>query len=489
MPNKTIVVPVDMWGDSWWTAGELWRSPQTPSAVCPPAPNIQLEGEQSITYENSNRSCPNPCHHTVTWRASKAFMENGFTAGGIIDWDYRWKTTNPWIVELVGNDTYRHIMPNSPWSVPRSQLLETDPYVVDSAIAEALGSLRLGCRQQVFALPRAVLELRDLPRTIKNIAKLDKWVGDLFDGGILLKNLPKAIQGRSRGYKAAWIAGQTVSELCNQYLGIVFGIKPTKSDVNTFLGRPTDLRRPLKLAATQPKLYKGQKLEVPFKVGPPSSAFPTLSGYSLNYDIPLQRDYHSSNGITEHLAGMRGNAYTSNTHSGVIFGEVVGLPARMDMVYGEQLAMSGGGPLATAWELIPYSWLSDSVYNIGKLIAQAERRALPLELRPALRFGPWLSHKTCESTFLPRYRVSQHSVSLHTLPDPSNGYGGLVKVYGSVIPIGYEVAFEGNVKYDRHEIVGRFDDVSMPVQRYPGGYVLGPTAALFTQSVLRKQLK
>lgn len=486
MPTKSRINPTAIWGDGWWSVGEIY-SCMSSSIVHPPPPNVAMEGIEAITYENSNRSQPNPCVQTINWKATKAYLADGFTPGGLPDWGYTFKTFNPLVAD-VHHHGYLHRMPNSPWSVPRSELLEADPRL-DMMLADAVARIETGCREPIFALPRAVAELRDVPQTLKGAVKLLDWWGQMN------KAIPKGIRGiapkelrnASPTRVAAWFAGKTVGEVASAYLGVVFGIKPTASDINTFMGNPTNARKSMKLAVTQPKLYRGQKLEAAFKVGPAQSSFPTLESVSLNYNVGLMVNFNSPNGIVERLGPkQRGNAYRVPTHSGVAFGEVVGEPIRGDWTYGEQLALSGGGLGSTAWALTPFTWLSDSVYDLGKTIAQIERAGLPLELRPSLRFGTWISHKECTSTYLPRYQMLPYSYSYRP---PSEGGDGLVHCLGGMVPRGYEVAFEGDLTYSRYQLTGRFNTVGMPTIRAPGGYTLGPLAAICAQFAANKRLK
>lgn len=488
MPTKSRVYSVPRWGVN---GGDglisLYSGIKTP---CPP-PSYEEEGEETITYENGNRSQPHPCEHTANWKATRLFSETGFSPGGIPYWDYSWETTNPWTVDVT-HGAYLHRVPNSPWSVPRSQLLETAPNV-DVLIADSLGRLNAGCRESVFALPRAVVELRDVPRTIKSFLTLAQWSTGLVTGArygnrILPRNTPRELRGKSAGYITAWFANQTASKVAGTYLATVFGVKPTKKDINTFLGRPDDARRPLKLAVTQPKLYKGQRLESKFRLGPQSSLFPSFGIINLNYKVGLLRDWHSSNGLLERLSiyQMAWQPYHGIVHHGCAFGEVVGLPTRDDWTYGEQLALSGGGPLATAWELYRYTWILDSVFNIGKAIAQAERKGLPLELRPTLRFGSWISHRKSISYFLPKYQAIDCGYHISQYPDPSTGLGGEVTNTGILVPLGYKEAFRSALVYSRYKSTGAFDELGMPTLRKPGGFIKGTLAALAVQLATSK---
>lgn len=494
MPTKSQSRPIDVWGVEWSTGTEpLYLAySETPNAV--PLPNNHnWEGEETITYENSNRNHPNPCEHTCDFKATKSFAETGFTPGGLPDWDYSWKTTSPWIVD-IHHARCVHWMPNSPWSVPRGQLLETD-HSVDALMADAIARLHLGCRETIFALPRAIAELRDVPKTVRQLLKLANFWGSevpwaLEHGGRGIREaLPRELRNASPGKVRSYLATKSVADVAGAYLATVFGVRPTRGDVKTFLGRPENGKQPLKLAVTQPKLYKGQKLECAFKTLPPSTLFPTLETISLTYYQELFRDFHSSNGIHERLNQiMRGNAYRVKTHAGVAFGEVAALPARQDWTYGEQLAMSGGGLFATAWELAPWTWVVDAVYNLGKVIARFERAGIPVELKPTLRFGSWLSHKECESIFLPRYKALPYSYALAQPPNPNSGYGGQVRCIGAMVPRGYEAAFESNVKYSRYQLKGAFNELGMPTLRVPGMVTLGPLAAICAQSAAGRML-
>lgn len=484
MPTKSRS---DTWkavGTGWYTSGELFEY-SVPTSYDLPTPTEPQIRNSTIIYENSNRTKPNECHQEISSTPSKEYLKDCLASGAIPDWDYAWASQYPWIIDLHHHSNVGWV-PNYPWSSARSQLLETD-YSLDELIVERLAALEFGMQSKIFSLPRAIIELKDVPQTVKQLWGLGSWVQRL-GRDIRARNmthwgtLPSRIKNMTWLEWEAHMRNESVAAMASLYLMTEFGVKPTAADIDAFIGKPRKDGRPWKLVSRPITLVKGQKLEVPFSLAPPESAFPKLVDINFTQTISLLRDYHSSNGIREKVYGtMRGNAYRAETHSGCLFGEVAHVPKRSDWNYGEMLAYSGGGPFATAWELTPYTWLSDSMLDLGKTIAQWERQALPVELKPTLRWGSWISHRKSVTTFLPQYRSMGYSYKLCTIPDPGSGYGGAALVIGRMKSLGYKPASHGELEYKRYQLSGVFKNTSVPTLKCPSGYILGATAMVLAQ--------
>jgi hypothetical protein len=436
-----------------------------------------------ITYENSNRERPNECYQTCGIKPTKEWLDGSFATGGIPDWDYRWAQQGPWIVDLYHN-AFVHWMPNLPWTRTRSQPLEVG-YNVDAELSERLITLEAGCANKIFALPRAVAELRDVPKTFNQVTGMLLWAQRMCTPSYVNRVAGLAGQLHSltgKGGFRDWSVGKTVNQVASLYLMIEFGIKPTASDIAAVLGKPRANGKPWELWSREITYKRGQKLKVPFRLEPKATDFPSFEDINLSVNGgTLFRDYHSSNLIREAIYGhMRCPAYVSERHVGCLFGEVIDDHVS-DWTYGDMLAYSGGGLFATAWERTPWTWFADSMYDFGRWIAQAERRSVPVTVRPALKFGAWQSHGKGNTLFLPKWKATEYSYGVTTHPDPSSGFGGAFSSLGKVRFKGYFPVETSGYTYERNPITKGLGLPSAPSLRVPGGYILGPMAAVTAQ--------
>jgi hypothetical protein len=243
-------------------------------------------------------------------------------------------------------------------------------------------------------LPQAIIELKDIPRTVSAARKLGRFAKKFVPGW------------RSRGL--------TVGDIASLYLAKVFGIDPLRKDINDFLGQVPEAVR---LKVRQVRYTKGQPVRAGFivepavvesKLQPVSTQYAklTYSGRGKGVDFALAANYNSTaiaaQGTTETPSWPYGTGewLQYSGHEGVMFGRVAA-DFSHDYSYVEDLSINAS-PLSTAWELIPFSFLADWFVDLGTWLKRQNAIASARKLGFFLEDGVWISHRSVTKGYLPR---------------------------------------------------------------------------------------
>jgi len=455
-------------------------------------PNFTKNITESIEYENSGWDHPNPCQHSSTLRqiASAEQMQSGKVA----EWDYAITNTGTWNVDFHTN-CYVSWMSNFSRQFGQLQIVGS-PIDATSTITQKLAELEAGALKPIFNLPRAIIELKDVPQTLKGVCSIARAleklgsgnIGVMRPGGFVRNDLNRAASMRKLTRNARNFIDASrgsLREVAGAYLTYQFGIRPTEKDVRQFIGldwsRKQDGRSTKLWFESREIVYKkGEKLRCPFRLGPEDFAFPSIPSLSFHQSTTLLRDWTSPNGMIEYLNANIG-AYApvqASTVRGLAFGEVA-YSKNVDIPYSSLMAYSGGF-LSTLYEVTPWSFVVDWMFDVGKFIQNMEKMNLPIEYRPSLKFGSWLGIGRANTIYQPVFGSIQHDARLVTLCDPLTGYGGVVDEWASCSPPKWLACYESDLQYTRSQMSAR-DSIRLPALRVPGRYTLGPMAALVTQ--------
>lgn len=497
----------------------------------PWVPTYSREFNETIRYTDLGWDQPNYCQHTVPLRR-KATAESVFSPVVPL-WDYTWSVGAP-APTVYCNHLYRWVSNYRYGFVDGGYELVGSEPDVPAALARAIVNLEAGAIQPVFNIPRAILELKDVPQTLRGIRDIlttfnrltsgmspqrarklargmnpltggyvDKKTGEMkysFDTQSLpqflralrtgAKSVPKDM---SRWYNALSREAKdfisaldgSIQDVAKGYLTYAFGIEPTRRDVQALLGDPNSAgSKDGRWFQAQKVDYKrGQRIRVPFTLGPRDSDFPSCGPLYNDSVTGLLYNYHSANGAMQFLnssVDFNIRPRNSKVASGLAFAEVAN-DKSVSIPYSERLAYSGG-PLSTAYEITPWSFAVDWFIDVGSYLQTLERAQFPVEYRPELKFGSWKSVCERSSTFLPVWKDLR--ITYQPLA-PEGNLGWRVRDVVQASKPTWVEAFQGDVTYERSQ-VSRLEVLQgAPTCRVPGGYTLAPGAALLAQMARR----
>lgn len=476
-----------------------WTPFVVEGGVYPPH-NHEVGTSERIDYENSNWLTPNPCYHTST--LVRVAADRSVSTPFVPHWDYTWDPAYPpGVLPRVTNDFDLSWLHNLGWGFSDGRYDVVGPQLdVAAEIADKLAQLKAGSVQMEFALPRAIIELKDVPQTVKGLVDICKALtaipeylskpGAVYDAATYTFGSKDQNLLRSRGCPRtlASLASATQGSLVDvakAYLTHAFGVKPTVADARNFLG----LNNPKKgngrstklLFQTQKVEYKkGQKLRVPIRLGFNQSDFPSTDPLdSGTISTGLLVNYHSACGITDWIqsqAAFDKRPVVRTTVDGCLFAEVE-RDDSFEIPYSERLAYSGGF-LSTMYEVTPWSFVVDWMYDVGKLLQTFEKASFPTQYRPKLKFGAWKSIRECGMIFYP---VRSDLRAVYTSPYlPVGSSQWMVDQRVTAGKATWLPAWATEPVYVREPFSPLESSLYAPSVHAPGRYALGTSAALLT---------
>lgn len=467
--------------------------------------NHMSQEQESITYDQNGYGNPNYCRHTSTLRKGFENLDELCSGkrGCVPEWDYRYVSNWPWELGMHYEFT-RRWLPNFGGRCSTERNKSAEHRIDDTeAVTRAIANVRSGMLRPMFNLPQAVVELRDVPRTMKSVLEMGQAINSIrrfltngSHGGNLRINGRQLLSDR-------WGAAQnllsatkgSISDVAKAYLTYQFGIRPTTQDVRAFIGlkwsRKQQGRTTELWFESRRLLYKeGQKLRCPYSLGGEPD-LPSLPSFRFEERVDLFRDYHSDVGIMELRiwnalnSDIRCRAQSVAELHGLVFAEVVkdnlvAVPAIERFNY-------SGGPLSTIYETTKWTWVIDSVCDVGRYVKTLERMALPSEYRPKLKFGTWGSTARMWSTWVPVFDSVGIIYDALSPCDPLSGYGGWVHMIANLGRGRWKRVLKHDMEYIREPILangpgGILDKMTDRIPFHvPGRYMLGPACALLAQ--------
>lgn len=475
--------------------------------------NHMFSNTETITYDQQGRSVPNFCSHTATAKPNYGSLDELCSAkkGYVPFWDYALNpTASGWRASIIRDYNIRW-MPNFTGGFVDGWLETVGSELDDSAVlARAIANVRSGILKPVFNLPRAILELKDTAQTLRGILQMMQFLKGATtlvanfaasgrNGEIAGKPFNPNVRMHGRQFTSdRWSALQNVisatkgslNDVAAAYLTYQFGIRPTVGDVRKFLGlkwkrgqqgRTTELW----FEARHLQYKAGQKLRVPYSLGG-RAALPSLPVFRDWKRIGLLRDFHSacwptSDGTFKRWLELNAKPVRAETISGLVFAEVAA-DKRVDVPYSELINYSGGF-FSTIYEVTPWTWCVDSVYDVGQWLQTFERMSFPTEYRPVLKHGTWKSVARSNDVYVPIFDDVGVDASIAIPCDPFSGFAGEALVKAHIGRPRWHAALKGAMSYIREPVSG-FTELleNAPPLTLPGRYMLGPVAALIAQS-------
>lgn len=266
---------------------------------------------------------------------------------------------------------------------------------VMDAISSAAVSLASQPIKPMMNLPQAIIELKDIPKTIKAVPKLARF----------LKG-----PGKSLGSFA------TVKEAASAYLAYTFGVKPTVHDVNNFMGQVPER---VGIGVRQVRYKAGQPVRAGFTLRDEdtlsqyrqaATAWSGIQRYSLGASwadvVPVGQANLNSTAIAPRgVTRTRDWPWTadykivSREVSGVVFGKVANDYAR-DFSWMDDMKINAD-PISTGWELVPFSFVVDWFVDLGRWMREANKLSEARLSGFTLENGVWLSRRDSLVTYLP----------------------------------------------------------------------------------------
>lgn len=288
-------------------------------------------------------------------------------------------------------------------------------------------------------IPRAIIELKDVPRTVRSIRKIASLLRPLPRN---LKKVGSMLKGAPKQYRRALESWREtpLGNICEAYLAVVFGIKPTTADIRKMIDEvaPQDIR--VSVRKDQKSFTAGETVRalrtVTSRESWAKSASTSFHGTrAFNWQFPwvpaggstvVYRTFTDLTGLnaTGVSEDPTANAWPVAACTHVVderyrltsFGRVA-----KDVLNFEQPPplIAGADPTDTAWELIPFSFVVDWFADLGKWLRQENRLAIARRggfyLDPAT--GVWLGERVDRSTWVPQLEAA-FNVSVRINGDP-----------------------------------------------------------------------
>lgn len=253
--------------------------------------------------------------------------------------------------------------------------------VSDAEFSAALRA-RNACKMpRTMNLPLATVELKDTKRSLETVGRICKFLYDL----------PLT---RRKVLLAA-----SAAEVCGAYLTWIYGVKPTKRDIEKFRKEYFG-KGAIGLKLIPVKLRKGQRVRAPFELSTDTNyvngAFTERLYSSSQVQRVLYRGQWLSTatvcGDTSASAWPGLGPYWCWKVKGIIYGEVE--ESRDVVLDPKKILRYNGGLWTTTYELIPFSFLLDQFLDIGGYIQKLEKSLMTrAEGEIVFKDGLWLSEE------------------------------------------------------------------------------------------------
>lgn len=295
--------------------------------------------------------------------------------------------------------------------------------ISDTQVGLASSPVRIGMN-----IPQAIIELKDVRRTVKTVANVAGFLMNGARGALSAKRLGNL------GREARKIANRSLNrwqrlplrQVVDGYLSYVFGVVPTYRDFSQFIDEvvigkagPSIRKQDSFSAGDVVRCTRTLRSPIPSR-----GLTTTYSGsFRFNWEFPwlpegesrtLYRTFTDLCGLniqsTSDLEvanawpSMADTHLVQDVHRITSFGRVwkdVEFKQRPPLIQGADLT-------STAWELIPFSFVVDWFANLGKWLRQENRLAIARQggfyLDPGT--GIWLGHRVERCTWVPQLEAA-----------------------------------------------------------------------------------
>lgn len=290
---------------------------------------------------------------------------------------------------------------SSLWNYAQGTLYAPSDRQVRQALESALLSLWAGRPRRHMNVALALIELRDVKKSIDQFVEFAKFGVRLVKGQAALPRYITSVLGAPRAISAS------CQKTAEAYLWYTFGVRPTVDDLTRFIRevRQSKLvvggrkRKPLLIGRTYANgFYSGPDNEPEGRTGLGTFVDKTESGnwsmtatYSGN---PILVGYPSV--ISPHLQG-----FTVRKVYGKVFAKVREQGQWTWRYFPSD--MSWSCPLLrTAWELVPFSFVLDWFVDVGSSIQRLDDLSWVATTRFAFD-EPWVSQAIVDTHYAPKY--------------------------------------------------------------------------------------
>lgn len=332
---------------------------------------------------------------------------------------------------------------------------------LQSELASSAVRIQTAAGQSIMDVPRGVIELHDLPRTVQTLVPV-----------LLNAKVRKAIR-----------AGASISEAAGLYLAYQFGVKPTVGDVNRFLGQRRTGK--ITLQARMVKYEKDQRVRMKISLRPSQEdlmATLLVNTWSNNGtdevgDGPLgSKISYGSQHVESILPAV--HRISSIEYEGVVYGRVkTAVEYQQELV--TKIAMNSGW-LSTAWELTPMSFVVDWFYDVGSAIRRLEQAQLMARYRLSLVEGVWKSIRRTVQTYAPSHIVAYNSTVRGVVPPVP--YRQFDVTWSATCKVTGFRPLQGSTSYVRAPIAGSNQWALPTLDTNLNGWQLGIGAAMVAQT-------
>lgn len=288
------------------------------------------------------------------------------------------------------------------WNAQRStpKVYTVSDSAVSRASEEALLNLWAGRPRRHMNVALALIELRDVKKTITQFAEFSGWGIKVLKGEIKLPAHIASAVGLARG------AQMSCRQMAEAYLWYTFGVRPTVQDITTFIKEVSSGKLQVKGSKRKPLLV-GRTYANGISVHPPDFAFPAwpdqqtiVSGskyFNANGGTPVWRYYAKA------PSSYANPGHIMVTHvTGKVFAKVRE-QGKWSWKYFPS-SMSWSCPLfRTAWELVPFSFVIDWFLDVGKSIRRLDDLSHVAYTRYAFD-EPWMWLKRVTTHYVPVFR-------------------------------------------------------------------------------------
>lgn len=311
------------------STNETWHSSSGSTGLYPPVSRSAGDEVEDTTILNPGGNNP--------WRLERQYTRDSRVNGafGTGAGDY---------VSCVN-----HISSFYSWAPSQMPSPDWDPSVLTTRLFRAANPYRSS-----ILLPAFLLELRDLPKMIYDLGRIKLNRKPLF---------------------------HSANDIAKQWVNVNFGWAPLISDLNKLADFATNT---LKREEEFDRLYSSAGLVRRVKFGlQPTRGSRTGTAYWGNRDSGSMPVSITGTGTTEAWGVVRYRPARSAS------GAPVRRPDKTDLRRILR-GMDSDGAIQSAWELLPWSWLIDYVYDVGGFLeANAGRRYLNVERACIMAHTKW----------------------------------------------------------------------------------------------------
>lgn len=356
---------------------------------------------ESITYSDRGWDKPNICHHSFSRSA-------GSSVGDLPSFTVRFLAGIP-VADVVPEVTSTYAC--GAFRPRYTREIGWDPSARDKALGDAIASVASQGYRAMMNLPQAIIELKDVPRSISQLGQLMSWCRGVARSRNSARALKRLVRYGS------------LQQVARTYLNAVFGIMPTASDVSNFLKQ---IPKRLELSGRVVDYKKGQRIRAAFRLGG-GGEIPIYAPTSVNgtytkvgsryrrwsYSLGLESLGASSSSVAAEGTTNTGDwpygshlAFRVSSLQGVAFGRVAETVDWNDAVNALDDILAQAPPALVLWELTPFSFVVDWFADVSGWMRRANRMRWASARGLRLEDGVWLGERSTSSTYYPKVTQS-----------------------------------------------------------------------------------